>query len=99
MTCPPILSPAINIFPAIALIRDGYRYKDRRKSGTKDRITDKTVSGKSSMSYFAAHANERKETRQLHTRFPKQLKKAVLTAVQFRESLLSPSASPPLALV
>lgn len=38
------------------------------------------------MSYFAAYANERKEIRSLHTRFPKQLKKAVLTAVQFRES-------------
>jgi hypothetical protein len=47
------------------------------------------VSGKSTMSYFAAHANERKETRQLHTRFPKQLKKAVLTAVQFRQSFRS----------
>ena len=45
------------------------------------------------MSYFAAHANERKETRQLHTRFPKQLKKAVLSAVQFRE-YLSPYFSP-----
>lgn len=43
------------------------------------------VSGKSALSYFAAHANERKEIRQLHTRFPKPLKKAVLTAVQFRK--------------
>jgi bromodomain adjacent to zinc finger domain protein 1A len=48
------------------------------------RNADTAVSGKSSLSYFAAYANERKEIRQLHTRFPKQLKKAVLTAVQFR---------------
>ncbi|RXK37512.1 hypothetical protein M231_05233 [Tremella mesenterica] len=42
------------------------------------------VSGKSSMSYLGALANERREVRQLHTRFPRQLKKAVLTAVQFQ---------------
>ena len=43
------------------------------------------VTGKSAMTYFAAQYNEAKEVRQLHSRFPKQLKKAVLMAVQFRE--------------
>ncbi|WVR04567.1 hypothetical protein IAU60_001574 [Kwoniella sp. DSM 27419] len=42
------------------------------------------VSGKSSLSYYAALQSEQKEVRQLHTRFPRQLKKAVLTAVQFQ---------------
>lgn len=42
------------------------------------------VTGKSAMTYFAAQANEAKEVRQLHSRFPKQLKRAVLVAVQFQ---------------
>ena len=44
------------------------------------------VSGKSTLSYFTALFSEQREARQLHTRFPKQLKRAVLAAVQFRES-------------
>ena len=51
-----------------------------------------SVSGKSSLSYFSAMASEQREARQLHTRFPSQLKKAVLTAVQFRESSYLPSS-------
>lgn len=47
------------------------------------------VSGKSSMPYLDALRSEQKEIRQLHTRFPKQLKKAVLSAVQFRKSALT----------
>lgn len=42
------------------------------------------VSGKSSLSYFKALQNESREVRQLHSRFPRQLKKAVLQSVQFR---------------
>nr|XP_019047247.1 hypothetical protein I302_03855 [Kwoniella bestiolae CBS 10118]OCF26177.1 hypothetical protein I302_03855 [Kwoniella bestiolae CBS 10118] len=42
------------------------------------------VSGKSSLSYFTALQSEQKEVRQLHSRFPRQLKKAVLSAVQFQ---------------
>ncbi|OCF37381.1 hypothetical protein I316_00502 [Kwoniella heveanensis BCC8398] len=42
------------------------------------------VSGKSSLTYFAAVQSEQKEVRQLHSRFPRQLKKAVLSAVQFQ---------------
>ncbi|WVQ97999.1 hypothetical protein IAU59_005119 [Kwoniella sp. CBS 9459] len=42
------------------------------------------VSGKSSLTYFAAAQSEQKEVRQLHSRFPRQLKKAVLSAVQFQ---------------
>ncbi|WWD21446.1 hypothetical protein CI109_105931 [Kwoniella shandongensis] len=42
------------------------------------------VSGKSSLSYFSAVQSEQKEVRQLHSRFPRQLKKAVLSAVQFQ---------------
>ncbi|WVF69958.1 hypothetical protein IAT40_004743 [Kwoniella sp. CBS 6097] len=42
------------------------------------------VSGKSSLTYFAAMQSEQKEVRQLHSRFPRQLKKAVLSAVQFQ---------------
>lgn len=44
------------------------------------------VTGKSAMTYFGAQINEYKEVRQLHTRFPRPLKKAVLMAVQFRTS-------------
>ncbi|KAK8847357.1 hypothetical protein IAR55_005214 [Kwoniella newhampshirensis] len=42
------------------------------------------VSGKSSLSFFSAVSSEQKEVRQLHSRFPRQLKKAVLSAVQFQ---------------
>ncbi|ORX38861.1 hypothetical protein BD324DRAFT_648971 [Kockovaella imperatae] len=42
------------------------------------------VSGKSGLTYSAAQASEWREARQLHTRFPKQLKKAVLIAIQFQ---------------
>ncbi|ORY30989.1 hypothetical protein BCR39DRAFT_100098 [Naematelia encephala] len=41
------------------------------------------VSSKSGLSYFTALASEQRETRQLHTRFPRQLKKAALSACQF----------------
>ena len=50
-----------------------------------------TVSGKGSLNYFTAQASELKEARQLHSRFPRQLKKAVLMAVQFREFCLKSS--------
>ncbi|ODN82220.1 hypothetical protein L202_02506 [Cryptococcus amylolentus CBS 6039] len=42
------------------------------------------VTGKSSMGYLEALRSEQKEIRQLHSRFPKQLKRAILQAVQFR---------------
>ncbi|WWC67890.1 uncharacterized protein I206_101808 [Kwoniella pini CBS 10737] len=42
------------------------------------------VSGKSSLSFYTALQSEQKEVRQLHSRFPRQLKKAVLSAVQFQ---------------
>ncbi|WVQ76071.1 hypothetical protein IAR50_005708 [Cryptococcus sp. DSM 104548] len=42
------------------------------------------VTGKSSMGYLEALRSEQKEIRQLHSRFPKQLKRAILLAVQFR---------------
>ncbi|KAL7419030.1 hypothetical protein Q5752_006715 [Cryptotrichosporon argae] len=42
------------------------------------------VSGKSNISFFKAQQSELKEVRQLHSRFPRQLKKAVLSAVQFQ---------------
>ncbi|WWC59314.1 uncharacterized protein I303_101865 [Kwoniella dejecticola CBS 10117] len=42
------------------------------------------VSGKSSLSFYAALQSEQKEVRQLHSRFPRQLKKAVLSSVQFQ---------------
>ncbi|WRT64827.1 uncharacterized protein IL334_001763 [Kwoniella shivajii] len=42
------------------------------------------VSGKSNLSYYTAMQSEQKEVRQLHSRFPRQLKKAVLSAVQFQ---------------
>ncbi|KAK4688137.1 hypothetical protein P7C73_g1979, partial [Tremellales sp. Uapishka_1] len=42
------------------------------------------VSAKSGLTYFDALRSENKEIRQLHSRFPRQLKKAVLSAVQFQ---------------
>lgn len=44
-----------------------------------------SVSGKSSLTYVRALQNEAKEVQQLHARFPRQLKKAVLESVQFRK--------------
>lgn len=43
------------------------------------------ATGKSSLTYPAALASETRESRLLHTRFPTQLKRAVLEACQFRE--------------
>jgi hypothetical protein len=40
------------------------------------------------LSYFDALENEAREVRQLHSRFPKQLRKAVLQSVNFREFAL-----------
>ncbi|WVQ83398.1 hypothetical protein IAT38_005539 [Cryptococcus sp. DSM 104549] len=42
------------------------------------------VSSKSSMGYIEALQSEQKEIRQLHTRFPRPLKKAVLSTIQFQ---------------
>ncbi|WWC86969.1 uncharacterized protein L201_001850 [Kwoniella dendrophila CBS 6074] len=42
------------------------------------------VSGKSNLNFYTALQSEQKEVRQLHSRFPRQLKKAVLSAVQFQ---------------
>lgn len=42
------------------------------------------VSGKSQLSYFKALLNEQREVKQLHSRFPRPLKKAVLQSVHFQ---------------
>ncbi|KAL1406251.1 hypothetical protein Q8F55_007945 [Vanrija albida] len=42
------------------------------------------VSGRSALSFFDARENETYEVRQLHARFPKPLRKAVLLSVQFQ---------------
>ena len=46
------------------------------------------VTGKSGLDYFQALESERQEARTMHSRFPDQLKAAVLKAVQWRTSLL-----------
>ncbi|CAK9782707.1 hypothetical protein CC85DRAFT_92470 [Cutaneotrichosporon oleaginosum] len=42
------------------------------------------VTGKSALSYFDALYNEQREVKQLHARFPRPLKKAVLQSVHFQ---------------
>ena len=42
------------------------------------------VTGKSGLDYFQALESERQEARTMHSRFPDQLKAAVLKAVQWR---------------
>ena len=44
------------------------------------------VTGKSGLDYFQALESERHEARTMHSRFPDQLKAAVLKAVQWRKS-------------
>lgn len=44
------------------------------------------VTGKSGMNYFQALESEQQEARTMHTRFPEQLKPAILRAVQWRTS-------------
>ena len=44
------------------------------------------VTGKSGLDYFQALESERHEARTMHSRFPDQLKAAVLKAVQWRTS-------------
>ncbi len=46
------------------------------------------VTGKSGLDYFQALESERQEARTMHSRFPDQLKAAVLKAVQWRKSTL-----------
>ena len=46
------------------------------------------VTGKSGLDYFQALESERQEARTMHSRFPDQLKAAVLKAVQWRTSIL-----------
>ncbi len=43
------------------------------------------VTGKSGLDYFQALESEQLEARTMHSRFPEQLKSAVLKAVQWRE--------------
>lgn len=43
------------------------------------------VTGKSGLDYFQAIESEQQEARTMHSRFPEQLKSAVLKAVQWRE--------------
>jgi 4-hydroxy-L-threonine phosphate dehydrogenase PdxA len=43
-----------------------------------------SVTGKSALSYFDALYNEQREVKQLHARFPRPLKKAVLQSVHFQ---------------
>ena len=43
------------------------------------------VTGKSGLDYFQALESEQLEARTMHSRFPEQLKPAVLKAVQWRE--------------
>ena len=43
------------------------------------------VTGKSGLDYFQALESERQEARTMHSRFPDQLKAAVLKAVQWRK--------------
>ena len=45
------------------------------------------VTGKSGLDYFQALESERQEARTMHSRFPDQLKAAVLKAVQWRKFL------------
>ena len=49
------------------------------------------VTGKSGLDYFQALESERQEARTMHSRFPDQLKAAVLKAVQWRKLLANPS--------
>lgn len=44
------------------------------------------VTGKSGMNYFQALESEQQEARTMHSRFPEQLKPAILRAVQWRAS-------------
>lgn len=44
------------------------------------------VTGRSGLDYFQALESELEEARTLHSRFPEQLKAAVLRSVQWRES-------------
>ena len=49
------------------------------------------VTGKSGLDYFQALESERQEARTMHSRFPDQLKAAVLKAVQWRKyNMFSP---------
>lgn len=50
------------------------------------------VTGKGGLDYFQALESERQEARTMHSRFPDQLKAAVLKAVQWRTFLLFSSA-------
>ena len=43
------------------------------------------VTGKSGLDYFQALESEQLEARTMHSRFPEQLKPAILKAVQWRE--------------
>ena len=45
------------------------------------------VTGKSGLDYLQALESEHQEARTLHSRFPEPLKAAVLSAVQWRESI------------
>jgi hypothetical protein len=42
------------------------------------------ATGKSNLDYYKANESEVRESKNLHTRFPRQLKYPVLKAVQFR---------------
>ncbi|OWZ33000.1 hypothetical protein J007_05493 [Cryptococcus neoformans] len=70
--------------PETGEIFTDYESYSARKAFYDQQIFQCEVSGKSSMPYLDALRSEQKEIRQLHTRFPKQLKKAVLSAVQFQ---------------
>ena len=50
------------------------------------------VTGKSGLDFFQALESERQEARTMHSRFPDQLKAAVLKAVQWRTSVPPPRA-------
>lgn len=45
------------------------------------------VTGKSGLDYFQAIESEQSEARTMHSRFPEQLKSAVLKSVQWRECI------------
>lgn len=55
------------------------------------------VTGKSGLNYFQALESEQQESRTLHSRFPEQLKAAVLRSVQWRKMSFHPRLHPSLA--
>ena len=51
------------------------------------------VTGKSGLTYFQAVQSEQEEARALHSKFPEQLKAAVLKSVQWRKMLFCVESS------